>query len=392
MRSVQLRSLVRPATILWIALCALAVLCALAALGAFATPAAAAAARYVCVPCGLPCDATVFDAPGVCPKCGMALVEQAAAKGAPAPSTKPRVAILVFDGVQIIDSMGPYEVFGAAGFDVYSVGATKTAVTSAMGQTLVPKYTFADAPQPDILVVPGGGVFGAQHDDSTLAWLRATSAKTQQTMSVCNGAFILASAGLLDGLTATTTAGNLERLRTQFPKVRVVDDQRFVDNGHIITTAGLSAGIDGALHLVERQKGAGYAQEVALGEEYDWATRAKFARGALADRLIPQVDMDPIGTWDVVRTQGDTDRWEMVIHGRSTLGADSLLAYLDHELAGKGKWVSVPAATRAATAGPRTWRFAGHDGKPWTGTMSIEPAAGASHEYTVSLKIARVSG
>src|SRR5207249_4118751 len=141
-----------------------------------------------------------------------------------------------------------------------------------------------------------------------------------------------------------------------------------------------------------RQKGAGYAQEVALGEEYDWAARATFARAALADRLIPQVDMDHVGTWDVTRTQGDTQRWEMVIHGRSTLAADSLLAYIDHELASKGKWVSQATGTDAAAAGPRTWRFVGHDGKPWTGTMRLEPTAGASHEYTLSLKIARVSG
>ncbi len=80
-----------------------------------------------------------------------------------------------------------------------------------MGMTVVPKYTFADAPQPDVLVVPGGGVRAARNDAPTLAWVKATTEHVQHTMSVCNGAFILASAGLLDGLGATTTASNLDR-------------------------------------------------------------------------------------------------------------------------------------------------------------------------------------
>ena len=71
------------------------------------------------------------------------------------------VAILVFNGVEIIDFSGPYEMFGAAGYDVYTVAATKDPVTTAMGMTVVPKYTFADAPAPDVLLVPGGGVKGA---------------------------------------------------------------------------------------------------------------------------------------------------------------------------------------------------------------------------------------
>src|SRR5207247_264180 len=205
---------------------------------------------------------TVFDKPGVCPQCGMPLVEQGSA--AAAAHAHKKVGILIFNGVEIIDYTGPWEVFGAADFDVYTVAASRDPVTTAMGMTVVPKYTFADAPQSDVLVVPGGGVKAASGDRATLAWVNAVTEHAQHTMSVCNGAFILAHAGLLDGLGATTTASNLDRLEETFPKIRVVYDQRFVDNGKIITTGGLSAGIDGALHVVEKMLGHGTAQQVAL--------------------------------------------------------------------------------------------------------------------------------
>lgn len=347
----------------------------------------ASAARYVCPPCGAPCDNLVFDHPGVCPKCGMKLVDAASIAAPPAPA-RTKVAILIFDGVEIIDSMGPYEIFGAADFDVYTVGATKKPVGSAMGQTLVPKYSFANAPEPDILVVPGGGVYAALHDAATLVWVQRMAAKTQHTMSVCNGAFILAEAGLLDGLTATTTAHNIPKLRAQYPKVHVVDDQRFVDNGRIITTGGLSAGIDGALHVVELIRGAGTAQEVALGEEYEWSSHARFARAALADQLIPNVAMDSLGKWDVIRTEGDKDHWELWVQGTSDLTMDGLLDWVGRLLSEKGRWVAATADGRAA-AGTRAWRFTGRNGEPWGGTMTIEPQSGVSHGYTVKLLIAR---
>ena len=211
-----------------------------AAAGA-ATAAHAKAKHYVCPPCGAPCDAAVFDKPGVCPKCGMTLVDADEAKAATAAQKK--VAFLLFYGAEVIDFAGPYEMFGV-NCDVYTVGETGKPVTTAMGLTVVPKYSFADAPRPDVLVVPGGGVKASTENPALLKWVTDTTARDQITMSVCNGAFILAKAGLLDGLSATTTAGNIDRLAQQFPKTKVVRDQRFVDNGKIVTTCGLSAGID----------------------------------------------------------------------------------------------------------------------------------------------------
>ena len=116
-----------------------------------------------------------------------------------------------------------------------------------------------------------------------LAWIRARHAESRITMSVCNGALILAATGLLDGLTATTFHDAIDGLKAQFPRIHVVDDQRFVDNGRLVTTAGLSSGIDGAMHLVSRLDGQVAAQLVARNLEYDWREDSGYVRAALAD-------------------------------------------------------------------------------------------------------------
>jgi transcriptional regulator GlxA family with amidase domain len=223
---------------------------------------------WVCTPCGAACDDVVHKGPGICPHCGMPLV-RATASAQPRPPRK-KVAILIFDAVQIIDYAGPYEMFGAAGLEVFTVAASPAAITTSMGMTVVPAYTFANAPQPDVLVIPGGGVHAASKSEPTLDYLKRTNAHTSFTLTVCNGAFILANTGLLEGLAATTTRTNLEDLAREFPKIKVVGDQRYVDNGHIITAGGLSAGIDGALHVLEKLLGEDAALQVAKGEEYNW--------------------------------------------------------------------------------------------------------------------------
>jgi putative intracellular protease/amidase len=358
---------------------------------ALAALVAAQEKAYVCPPCGLPCDGAVYGKPGTCPKCGMALVDRDAAKAQA--SARKRVGILIFDGVQIIDYTGPYEIFQGAGFDVYTVALTKDPIATVAGMTVVPKYAFADAPQPDILVVPGGGVGGALGSAATLKWVADTTAHTQHTMSVCNGAFILARAGLLDGLTATTTYGNVPKLRAQYPKTKVVDDQRYVDNGKIITTGGLTAGIDGALHVVSLTLGKGVAQQVALGEEYDWRPDGGFVRGGLGDtQLTPWLDstVDGTGHWDVVSTNGGTDRWEVVAEGTSNLTPAALLDHIGKGCATEGKWTSVPpSAATSEAANSSRWTFTGRDGKPWNGTLTVSAAPAAEHKYTLKLWIAR---
>jgi putative intracellular protease/amidase len=347
--------------------------------------AAEAGKHYVCAPCGLPCDGEVYDKPGVCPKCGMALVEQGAA--AAASQSRKKVGILVFNGVEIIDYTGPYEMFGAAGFDVYTVAESKDPVTTAMGMMVVPKYTFTDAPAPDVLVVPGGGIHPAMESAATLQWVKDTTAHAAHTLSVCNGAFILARAGLLNGLSATTTASNIDKLRSEYPKIHVVEDRRVVDNGRILTAGGLSSGIDGALQVLSAMIGRGETQKVALGEEYDWRPGEGFARAALADRLIPEVDLDGFGSWSIVSTQGNARQWEIVARGTSTLTAGEITDRFGEALASKGKWSKVAPSGGVPTT--RRWTFAGRRGEAWTGMLTLRASTDAKDEYTATLIIAR---
>jgi putative intracellular protease/amidase len=316
----------------------------------------------------------------------MALVDAATVKAAP--SNRKKVAILLFDGVQIIDFAGPYEMFGSY-CDVYTVAETKDPVTTSMGLTIVPKYSFADAPQPDVLVVPGGGVKAASESQPTLDWVRRITAKDEHTMSVCNGAFILAHAGLLDGLTATTTAGNIDRLAREFPKTKVVRDQRFVDNGKIITTGGLSAGIDGALHVIGKMFGQGAAEGVAVGEEYDWKAGARYTPAMLANREIPQIRLDDVGQWDLVRTEGTDSRWEIALRGASPLETAALLDKVGKALESEGKWTSTTGKGEAPGHATRSWKFTGHDGKSWRGTLELQAVPGEEHHYTAALTVAR---
>src|SRR5437868_9780199 len=202
---------------------------------------------FVCPECGQECDKLVFDKPGNCPGCGMKLVEKIDNK-----EQRATVAVLLFDGAEVIDYSGPWEVFGEAGFKVYGVAEKLEPVHATFGQELIPTYTFADSPPADILLVPGGGVGRALENPQLIKWVQTNARSSTHVMSVCTGAFILARAGLLDGLSATTISGALDNFEKFAVKTKVVRDKRYVDNGKIITTAGLSSGIDGAFHLVAK--------------------------------------------------------------------------------------------------------------------------------------------
>jgi putative intracellular protease/amidase len=179
------------------------------------------------------------------------------------------VVILIFEGMELLDFTGPAEVFGSAGFLVSTVAASKEPVTVMGLMTLTPLYTFADCPRADIIVIPGGSS-GPSKDKRVIDWVVKASAQADATLSVCTGAFVLASAGLLDGKEATTHWGAINALRREFPKITVRNDRRVVDCGKVVTSAGVSAGIDGALHLVERLSGHSDAVQVARYMEYNW--------------------------------------------------------------------------------------------------------------------------
>ena len=216
---------------------------------------------FICPPCGCAKDGAKFDNPGSCPACGMALVKRSEIRN---------VAIIIHDGVELLDFAGPGEVFAAAGaFNVYTVSETTAPITSQGFVKVTPQYSVTNSPKPDILVVPGGGGRALLGSQPLMAWIKESAEDAEVIMSVCTGAFALAQAGLLDGLEATTHHGGIEALRESASKTKVHENVRFVDNGKIVTTAGVSAGIDGALHIVSRLLGEEAAHGTARYMEYD---------------------------------------------------------------------------------------------------------------------------
>ena len=323
----------------------------------------------------------------------------------PQPKSAPRnLAILIFDGVQIIDYTGPFETFGhvygddGPAFNIYTVSEKTNAITTSMGMSVNPKYSIENAPQPDVLVVPGGDVRGQLANPAVIKWVQEKAKGAEIVLSVCNGAFILARADLLDGLEATTTAGLIPSLREAAPKVRVVDDRRYVDNGKIITAAGLSSGIDGALHVIEKLFGRGTAQMAALGMEYNWEPDSKFARAALADKYMQfNYDVKVLdGGWKPLSRTGSRDEWENKWAVATDASAAEILDSVNAAIAtdktyggqpGRAKWTRADTdASKSATQS--SWRFTDEKGAIWNGQVLVEPA-GERNRFTLSVKIAR---
>ncbi len=174
------------------------------------------------------------------------------------PETERRtVAILIFEGVELMDFAGPAEVFIVANegksFRVVTVAETTKPLKTMGGITITPDFSFDQAPKAGVLVVPGGNMAAVTRAGRD--WMKKAAGEAEITMSVCFGAMLLARAGLLDGIEATTHHWGIGQLRKVSPTCRVVEGKRFVDSGKIITTAGVTAGIDGALRVVERLLG-----------------------------------------------------------------------------------------------------------------------------------------
>ena len=185
-------------------------------------------------------------------------------------------AILVSPDVEILDFAGPFEVFGAADetagggvFRVVTVAESRDAVTARNGLRVMPDHTLADCPAARVLVIPGGyGTRRLETSSAVLGWIRERARDAEITMSVCTGSIVLARAGLLDGLHATTHHTAFDRLRTAGPKVVIDEGARFTDNGRILTAAGIAAGIDCALHVVGRLLGPAAAATTARYMEH----------------------------------------------------------------------------------------------------------------------------
>lgn len=180
------------------------------------------------------------------------------------------VAIFLYDGVELLDFSGPGEVFAVSeGFNVYTVSVDGKEILSQGFVSVTPEFSIDNALTPDIIVFPGGNISASVQDSRVINWAKESAKRNVVQMSVCTGAMILAEAGLLDSLKVTTWYGAIDRLKNLIPNSTVLENTRFIDSGHIITTAGVSAGIDGALHMVSRIKGRDVANSTAKYMEYD---------------------------------------------------------------------------------------------------------------------------
>jgi transcriptional regulator GlxA family with amidase domain len=193
------------------------------------------------------------------------------------------IGIFVYDRAEELDFCGPLEVLSNAAeleagkrkpapgpWQVFTVGEKADILQMSGGLLVQPQYTFAQHPRIDLLLVPGGWTVPQVENPLVVEWVRAVAAGAQIATSVCTGVFLLGAVGLLDDRDVTTHASALEWLATDYPAARVQRGVRWVDQGSLVTAAGISAGIDMSLHLVERLLSRETAEQVARYMEYNW--------------------------------------------------------------------------------------------------------------------------
>lgn len=198
-----------------------------------------------------------------------------------------KVAIFLFNEVEVLDFAGPFEVFSVAGlrtlpeapFEVFTVAQFEI-IEARNHLTIKPTYTIANAPKADIILIPGGGgiradgtPFGSRREMNNsivLKWVKEQAAHAKLVLSVCTGSLILGKAGLLEGFEATTHFKALDGLREISDRIQVKENVRFIDNGTVITSAGISAGIDMSLYTVGKLFGKEVADETAKYMQYDY--------------------------------------------------------------------------------------------------------------------------
>lgn len=192
--------------------------------------------------------------------------------------TQKNVAILMFNDVEVLDFAGPFEVFSVTSqlnnnelFNVYLVAETLNPIQARNGLSINPDFTLSNCPTPNILIIPGGiGSRVTMNQPNILNWVQFQAEQAELVLSICTGSLILAKAGLLDGLVATTHHQALDLLKEIAPQTTIVNNQRFVDNGKILTAGGISAGIDLSLYVITRLFGEEQTLKTAQHMEYDW--------------------------------------------------------------------------------------------------------------------------
>ncbi|WP_240666614.1 DJ-1/PfpI family protein [Longirhabdus pacifica] len=199
------------------------------------------------------------------------------------PYKKWRVGIFIYEGVEELDFAGPFEVFSVASyqttmfdapqedkpFEVVTISKDGNGITTHNGLAITPNYSMENTPDLDILIVPGGVIEPIFYDEDISKWIGEQSKKVDILSSVCNGAFLIAKHGVLNDRTATTHWQVISVFRAYFPDVEVLENVKFVDEGDVVTSAGISAGLDMSFHLLQRLTGKEVAAQAATFMEYD---------------------------------------------------------------------------------------------------------------------------
>ncbi|MEF1312127.1 DJ-1/PfpI family protein [Vibrio mytili] len=191
------------------------------------------------------------------------------------------IGIYIYDDAEVLDFSGPFEVFSTAkrldnnDWNVFLVSENSAPVVARGGFTVLPHYAIDDHPNIDLLVVVGGIHTEEMTKQNVLSWINSCAQHAEHVASVCTGAFLLASADLLNGLTVTTHWEDISDLARRFPALTVIGNQRWVSSGKYTTSAGISAGIDMSLHLVAKLVSEGLAKKVARQMDYRWQINAK---------------------------------------------------------------------------------------------------------------------
>lgn len=188
------------------------------------------------------------------------------------------VGIYIYDQAEVLDFSGPFEVFSTASriskndnpFDVFLISESGNTISARAGYRVIPGYGFNDHPMVDVLIVAGGVHSNEMDKLQVIEWIYQQSRNASITASVCTGAFLLAKAKVLKEHNVTTHWGDIADLRSEFPQLSIIENVRWVDEGSIITSAGISAGIDMSLHLVSRLHSYDLAEKTARQMDFSW--------------------------------------------------------------------------------------------------------------------------
>ena len=296
---------------------------------------------YTCGPCGCPLDGKYFNGMGNCPTCNMPL--QANIPSLQRQSTtisRPSVAILLFNRADIMDVSGPISVFEHAGLNIMTFAKTNDPVQIGMNLELKPDFTLQNLPKVDVLVFPGGGLAETNPGDTAIVqFIKERYDSTEVVFSVCSGAFFLGEAGILDGQKATTFASLIPLLTQNYPKTIALNNVKYTDNGKVVTSAGLSSGIDAAFHVVSKYYGVGRAQDIANHMEYPWKREHDYARSQLADNyLLSLRSLLSLFSTSFFHSQGDNNSWEMRFVLTKEMSPANIIALLAKELQRRPDW------------------------------------------------------